>query len=105
MNISGSFAARLMASSTECAVSVDGAFQLGSDVITMLRRFGSAPLGSDSNVRRPMITVCPLVSSLKCFKSSDIWYMRLPLRPMAPREAVMAAIIVSIVFLCYVCSD
>ena len=36
---------------------------------TILRRFGKAPLGSDSNVFRPMMMVFPVVSALKRFKS------------------------------------
>lgn len=97
MNASGSADAISMASVTEWAVSVDGALQSGSEVMTMLRRLGSAPLGSDSNVWRPIMTVWPVVSALKRLRSSEIWYMSSPLRPIAPRDAVMAAIIVSII--------
>lgn len=37
---------------------------------TILRRLGNAPLGKDSNVLRPMMMVCPVVSALKRFRSS-----------------------------------
>ena len=36
---------------------------------TMFRRLGSAPLGSERNVLLPIIIVCPVVSSLKRFRS------------------------------------
>ena len=44
----------------------------GLAVITMLRLKGSAPLGSASKVRRPMITGWPEVRALKRRKSSEM---------------------------------
>ena len=35
---------------------------------TIFRRLGSAPLGSDSKVLRPMMIVCPVVKALKTFQ-------------------------------------
>lgn len=43
---------------------------------TILRRLGNAPLGKDSNVLRPMMMVCPVVSALKRFRSSGSRYSK-----------------------------
>ena len=49
--------------------------------MTMLRRLGRAFL-MDSNVLRPMMTECPVVMLLKCFKSADSLHISALLCPM-----------------------
>lgn len=57
------------ASSREGNTSAPGHWVSGCVDKTILRRFGKAPLGSDSNVFRPMMIVFPVVSALKRFRS------------------------------------
>ena len=77
------------ASSSELKVSVPG-----NDVSlrerTMFLRFGNAPLGSERNVLLPMIIVCPVVSSLKRFRSFGSQYTSLFSKPMALFLAIAA---------------
>ncbi len=55
---------------------------------TILRRLGNAPLGKDSNVLRPMMMVCPVVSALKRFRSSGSRYSKRFSKPMARLRAI-----------------
>ena len=61
-------------------------------VTTMLRRPGSGRKrsGSESQVRRPITTACPVVSSLKCAMSSGIRHGIAPSRPITPSRATAA---------------
>lgn len=80
-----------------------------SDVLcvkTIFLRLGKAPLGNDSKVFRPMTTVCPDVSVLKCFKSLGKWHNSCWSRPMAPFSATAAInaillILIRLLFLRY----
>ena len=68
MYTTSSFVQFASASSSEQNVSHPGnSFSFRDN--TMLRRLGSAPLGSERNVLLPIIIVCPVVSSLNLFKS------------------------------------
>ena len=64
----------------------DAARYPASDVSTTLRRSGSGrnAAGSDSYVRRPITTVCPIVRSLKRDMSSGSRHGMLPARPITP---------------------
>ena len=70
MKTSSSGAQAAKASSSEGKTSVFG-HAVAVRESTILRRLGKAPLGSDSNVRRPITTVCPDVKALKRFKSAE----------------------------------
>ncbi len=67
---------------------------------TTLRLLGSAPLGNDSNVRRPMIMVWPVVSALKRLRSLGNQYSSLLLWPMARLRATAAMMLM--LFVMYV---
>ena len=68
-------------------------------VTTMFRLPGSAPLGNDSNVLRPMMMGCPMVSDLNRFRSSDIWYRRSPRLPIAMSRVAASIIVISVILL------
>ena len=71
----------------------------GKVVSTTFLRLGSAPLGSDSKVLRPMRTACPVVSSLKRFISLGRCQSNCKFLPIALSSAIAAMIdIVLILF-------
>lgn len=67
-------------------------YSFAEEVITMLSRLGNAPFGSDSNVRRPIITVCPDVRALNLFKSAGKWHNKPLFLPIARFSATAAMI-------------
>ena len=62
------------------------------EVSTIFFRFGRGPFGKLSKVRFPITTACPVVNSLKCFRSAGRCQGNLLSLPIAKLSATAAII-------------
>ena len=77
--------------------SAPGKLFAGLEERTILRRLGSAPLGSDSNVFRPIIIVFPVVSALKRLRSLGSQNKSLFLKPIAIWRSTAAIMLILLI--------